>query len=56
MNVSGNLMYIVSQFDHWDRVRLAGLLSKEASNHVSVRMLSGGADEKYDVFNIWMKK
>jgi hypothetical protein len=49
-------MFIVSQFDHWNRTKLAYLLSLEARNHVSIRMEAGGSGELGDVFNIWMKK
>jgi hypothetical protein len=55
-NTGGNLMYIVSQFDHWNQKRLADMLSREASNDISIRKLAGGATEEYDSFNIWMKK
>lgn len=55
-NTGGNFMYIVSQFDHWNQKKLAYMLSREASNDVSIRKLAGGATEEYDVFNIWMKK
>jgi hypothetical protein len=55
-NTEDNFMYIVSQFDHWNQKKLAFMLSREASNDVSIRKLAGGAAEEYDVFNIWMKK
>jgi hypothetical protein len=55
-NTEGNFMFIVSQFDHWNRIRLSEMLSQEASNHISVRMLAGGSGKLGDVFNIWMKK
>jgi hypothetical protein len=55
-NTEGNFMFIVSQFDHWNRAKLAYMLSLEARNHVSIRMEAGGSGELGDVFNIWMKK
>jgi len=55
-NVGDNLMYIVSQFDHWNKIKLSKMLSLEASNDISIRMIAGGYSEEYDSFNIWMRK
>ena len=51
-NVKDNFMYIVAMFDIHNQAKLASKLSAETRQEISLRLLVGGADPRYNPFTL----
>lgn len=49
-NINDNVMYMVAMFDGQNQALLAGSLSDEARQQISLRMIAGGNSPEYNPF------
>lgn len=49
-NVSDNMMYIVAMFDIQNQAQLSKALSAETKKEISDRMVTGGTEPEYNLF------
>ena len=51
-NIDDNVMYIIAMFDGDNQAKLAGMLSDETRQQISLRMIAGGNPPQFNPFLI----